>query len=115
MFRNIFLNTWSSLSYLALDGLDLDYDLFIAFCQRHQNCIRHLRLTKPCLFGGTWPQLVDEIRDLLQLTEAFLEDLAEASEPGHTWDLGGRQAGYYLLHGGENPFINGVLRLENLD
>ncbi len=112
VFRNIFLGTWPSLSYLALEELNLDSELFIAFCRRHQKCLRHLRLIKPCLFGGTWLQLVEEIRAFLQLTEAFLEDLAEDSEPGHIWDLGGRQAGDYLLHGGENPFINGVLRLE---
>lgn len=60
MFTDVFLNTWPNLSYLALDQLTLDYELFIAFCRRHQNCLRYLRLKQPCLFGGTWPELVEE-------------------------------------------------------
>lgn len=112
---NIFVNTWPNLSYVAL-SLDLEYELFVEFCWRHRRTLRSLRLSCSCLFGGSWGQLVDVMRDWLQLTYVYLEGLSEDSRRGYAWEKGHRlpEAEDYLLHGGENPFRGGILHLERL-
>ena len=112
-FTNIFINTWPNLSHLSW-GLELDYKLFAAFCSRHRESLRSLRIRYSYLFGGFWKDLIEEIREFLHLTDAWLEDLVDLSG---TWESGYRpgrlpEAEHYLLLGGDNPFKNGILTLE---
>jgi len=116
VFANIFFNTWPNLSCLSLT-LDIEYNSFLAFCQKHQGTLRILRLSQCCLFQGTWENLVGELNGCLHLSEALLEGVAEASHYGYEWQSGARlsEAEEYLLSGGQNPFANGTLKLERID
>ncbi|KAH6689926.1 hypothetical protein BKA61DRAFT_585130 [Leptodontidium sp. MPI-SDFR-AT-0119] len=104
--------TWPRLYHLKL-RINLGYDSFLLFCQRHKESLRSLHLQCLTLFGGSWGELVKAMRTHLRLTNIWLEDLDEGSE--ELWvrrdDLSGgwyrlSEAEAYVLHGGDNPFEN---------
>jgi hypothetical protein len=116
-FSGLFVPTWPKLYHLKLRGIDIEYDLFTAFYQRHSKSLLSLHFEVIVLIGGSWEILLqkmregDERRDLTDvwLKELYDDDTGEES----AWGRGVGADKYrlleaeeYLLQGGENPFTN---------
>ena len=114
-FSRAFCATWPKIHHLRL-GIDISYDSFLVFCQRHKESLRSLHLQHLSLYGGCWSELVKALRIHLKFTSIWIEGVDEGSE-GTIWarrdDDQARgfrlsEAEAYVLHGGDNPFENGM-------
>ncbi|KFY03555.1 hypothetical protein V490_00136 [Pseudogymnoascus sp. VKM F-3557] len=123
MFPRILLATWPELYHLKLE-IDIDHDLFTAFCQRNGKNLRSLHLENLHLFRGTWKMLLQVMKACLHLTKVCLSTLSEDPNQDKIWGrrndraedgwLRLSEAEEYLLCGSENPFGNNTFELVSL-
>jgi hypothetical protein len=116
-FSGLFVRTWPKLNHLKLRGIDITYDLFITFYQRHSKSLLSLHFEVIVLIGGYWEILFQKMREgdeRRHLTDVWLKELYD-DETGeeNAWGHGVgadkyrlEEAEKYLLQGGENPFTN---------
>jgi hypothetical protein len=113
-FTRVLFNTWPKLSHIYID-FDVEYITLLSFLQRHKRSLRSFKIEYMVLHGGTWTDLLEEMRACLELKDVYLKCLYEATHDKLVWGnpmVRIAEAERYMIHGGENPLRNGVVKFE---